>query len=72
MPALTQPGADSRTTANTTRDNQLEDQDRQRQTIEKLAYALWKDRGCPEGTAETDWLEAEQKLTERALQASGR
>ena len=37
MPALTQQVAIAR-------DNQLEEQDRQRQTIEKLAYALWKDR----------------------------
>jgi hypothetical protein len=28
-----------------------------------LAYALWERRGRPEGSAEQDWLEAEQQLT---------
>jgi Protein of unknown function (DUF2934) len=28
--------------------------------IAQLAYALWQQRGCPEGSAESDWLEAEQ------------
>lgn len=32
--------------------------------IAQLAYALWQERGCPEGSAEQDWLEAEQKLRE--------
>jgi Protein of unknown function (DUF2934) len=30
--------------------------------IAQLAYALWQQRGCPAGSAEQDWLEAEQKL----------
>ena len=29
----------------------------------QLAYALWQQRGCPAGSAETDWLEAEQQLS---------
>lgn len=27
-----------------------------------LAYHLWQERGCPEGSPEIDWLEAEQEL----------
>ena len=29
----------------------------------QLAYALWQQRGCPIGSSETDWLEAEQQLS---------
>jgi hypothetical protein len=31
--------------------------------IAKLAYALWREQGCPEGTQKDDWLRAEQELT---------
>jgi hypothetical protein len=34
--------------------------------IARLAYALWQGRGCPEGSAETDWLEAERELRRSA------
>jgi hypothetical protein len=27
-----------------------------------MAYHLWQERGCPEGSPEIDWLEAEQEL----------
>jgi hypothetical protein len=30
--------------------------------IEKLAYALWQDRGRPSGSPEVDWLAAEAAL----------
>src|SRR5579862_2234380 len=30
--------------------------------IEKLAYSLWKARGCGDGFDEQDWLEAERRL----------
>jgi hypothetical protein len=30
--------------------------------VAKLAYQLWLDRGCPEGSPEEDWLRAEQVL----------
>ena len=30
--------------------------------IARLAYDLWKARGCPHGSAEVDWLQAEQEL----------
>ena len=26
--------------------------------IARLAYSLWQQRGCPAGSAETDWLTA--------------
>lgn len=32
------------------------------QDIANLAYALWQARGCPEGTADQDWFEAEQTI----------
>jgi hypothetical protein len=31
-------------------------------SIGELAYRLWQARGCPEGSAEQDWLDAEQQL----------
>lgn len=31
--------------------------------IAALAYELWLARGCPEGSPEEDWLQAEQELT---------
>lgn len=31
--------------------------------IAALAYALWEARGCPEGSPEDDWFQAEQELT---------
>jgi len=32
------------------------------EAVAKLAYQLWLDRGCPEGSPEEDWLRAEQVL----------
>jgi DUF2934 family protein len=32
------------------------------QDIANLAYALWQLRGCPEGSADEDWKEAERQL----------
>jgi hypothetical protein len=29
----------------------------------RLANALWQQRGCPAGSAEADWLAAEQQLS---------
>lgn len=34
--------------------------------IEKLAYQLWLERGCPAGSPEEDWFRAEQVLVERS------
>jgi hypothetical protein len=32
------------------------------EAIAKLAYALWQQRGYQEGSAEKDWMDAEQQL----------
>lgn len=32
------------------------------QAISDLAYGLWQARGCPEGSSEIDWLEAERQV----------
>ena len=32
------------------------------ENIAKLAYALWHYRGCPIGSPELDWIEAESQL----------
>lgn len=34
--------------------------------IAALAYQLWQDRGCPEGSAEEDWFQAAEILRSRA------
>lgn len=36
---------------------------REHATIRELAYQLWKARGCPTGSAEQDWLDAERELS---------
>ena len=45
------------------------------QDIAKLAYALWQQRGCPVGSSEEDWIEAEQQLRQtsqvKTLSAAG-
>jgi hypothetical protein len=33
--------------------------------IANLAYAIWQQRGCPEGSAEQDWDEAEREVREK-------
>ncbi len=35
------------------------------QEIAALAYSLWQARGCPEGSPEEDWLNAERALNEQ-------
>jgi len=35
--------------------------------IEQLAYRLWEERGCPIGTPEVDWLQAEAQLGDDAI-----
>lgn len=74
MPASSQSRAmeTSKSIGNASETEQLE-QNRQREAIEKLAYALWENHGCPQGTAEADWLEAEQNLSKpsAAMSAKG-
>jgi len=37
-------------------------QDPSQQDVAKLAYALWEERGMPDGSAEEDWIQAERQL----------
>ena len=39
-----------------------------RETIQRLAYRLWQERGCPVGSPEIDWFHAEQNI--RVLSSS--
>ncbi len=34
--------------------------------LEQLAYVLWQERGCPEGSPEQDWFAAERLLQQDA------
>ncbi len=34
--------------------------------IAALAYSMWQSRGCPEGTPDEDWFNAEKALKARA------
>jgi hypothetical protein len=49
----TTPSAPSPSDETTTRDNSA---------IEARAYELWVQRGCPIGSPEVDWYQAEQEL----------
>lgn len=33
----------------------------------RLAYSHWQARGCPEGSPEDDWFQAEHELSSRAV-----
>ena len=35
---------------------------RENRSVGELAYQLWQAHGCPDGTAEQDWLDAERQL----------
>lgn len=59
-PAVVEPQA-SRTTVNPGYDK-----------IAILAYDLWLKRGCPVGSAEEDWFQAERALNEQALGGGGK
>ena len=41
-------------------------------SIGELAYRLWQARGCPEGSAEQDWLDAEKQLQSAQRAAESR
>ena len=45
--------------------SQLADQ-ATRADIAELAYLIWEEHGCSNGSAESDWLEAEQMVRERS------
>lgn len=40
--------------------------------IRDRAYARWQERGCPEGTAEQDWFQAELELSEQLARETPR
>jgi hypothetical protein len=37
--------------------------------VRRRAHQRWLDRGCPVGSSEQDWLEAEQELSAEAVRA---
>lgn len=39
--------------------------------IAQLAYTFWQRHGCPDGSAENDWLEAERILQEPVVESRG-
>jgi hypothetical protein len=47
---------------NSDRSSPQQNEGTSQEDIAKLAYALWQRRGCPEGSPENDWIEAEQQL----------
>ena len=69
--AIATPGSVQRESQTTTPRSSAEDTSSSRQPspasstedIQKIAYALWQQRGCPEGSATADWLEAERQLS---------
>ncbi len=68
MKVLAQAGAaESREVVSSSLERELEEQ--HLQAIQKLAYQIWQSRGCPEGSSENDWLEAEHKLVQRLAPA---
>jgi Protein of unknown function (DUF2934) len=70
-PAIGTPGSVQRESQITTARSTAEDSSSSRQPspasttehIQRLAYELWQQRGCPEGSATEDWLEAERQLS---------
>ena len=44
------------------REAEMEGQQQQQQEIANLAYALWQQRGAPQGSPEEDWRAAEETL----------
>ena len=36
--------------------------------IANLAYALWQERGCPDGSPEEDWYDAENRLASQSVE----
>ena len=67
---LTNQNLQSRTAATT--NNQTNNQENSTASIAQLAYALWQNRGCPIGSPEDDWIEAENQVNRRAETGVGR
>ena len=62
-PAIAVPGSVPRETEQT--QSRTEIQQQQQQDIATLAYALWQQRGAPDGSPEQDWLEAERRVRDQ-------
>ena len=45
----------------------MSDRTHTQEEIRSRAYHLWQQRGCPWGTPDTDWFNAERELTEIGL-----
>lgn len=45
----------------------MEALERRRDTVERLAYFLWQNAGCPPGTADRDWFLAEHVIETGSL-----
>ncbi len=43
----------------------------QHQQIEVAAYYLWQERGCPFGTPEVDWFQAEERASDHSGSDTG-
>jgi hypothetical protein len=43
-----------------------------RQVVARRAYQIWQSHGCPAGTAEGDWLQAEAEMQRAGSFRSGR
>lgn len=41
--------------------------DQKQEVIAQLAYQLWEQRGCPQGSANADWYEAERRLADVSM-----
>ena len=62
-PAIAVPGSVPRGTEQTQPRTEIQQQ--QQQDIATLAYALWQQRGAPDGSPEQDWLEAERRVRDQ-------
>lgn len=43
-----------------------------REIVARRAYRLWQSRGCPQGTATVDWLQAEAEMRDAGAFRSGK
>ena len=49
----------------------MTDDQREYEQIERLAYQLWEQRGCPIGSPGEDWLSAEESVRRERAAVSG-
>jgi hypothetical protein len=51
-----------REAASSYRDEIQEQETQEQKMISALAFSIWQESGCPQGTAEEDWRRAEQQV----------